>query len=81
VHAPDGVGLRGVGQEQPRADDVVEPGAELVEGGGDDLEAPARLGLDVGRAGPVGPHRRGAGHDHPVADADGAAEPDGRLVR
>ena len=72
----DGVGIGAVNQEHPRAHHIIRGCSGLVQGGGDDVQAPACLAFGVIRAGTVLPDRRGAGHDHPVAHPDRPAEAD-----
>ena len=88
---PDGaedpaVGLRNgylvgsVDEVASRPDDVLRTGARLGQGAQDDLEAARRLDAGIGVAGAVRPDRRGARDEHAIADADGSAEADRRLV-
>src|SRR5262245_3984985 len=57
--------------EDARAHDVLEPCAELLQRGTDDLEAAAGLAVGVRRGiGVAGHGRRGAGHVYVLADAD-----------
>ena len=75
----DGLAVRGAGQEDPRADDVLGPGTGLAERREDDLEAPLCLGLRIGVAEVVGPDRRRPRDEDAVARAQGARDADPRL--
>src|SRR5262245_1236462 len=71
------------GKEDSGADDVPEPGPELLEGRPGDLEAPPGLRPGVAHTDrlPVGSEGSGPGHGHDVADPHGPRNPDDRLIR
>lgn len=71
----------GIGDEHPRADHLLGTRPGLAQRGEDDLQAALHLSLRVRVAGTVRPDRRGAGDQHAIADTDGPAEADGRLIR
>ena len=82
VRAREAVEVVRVHEVDPRAHDVPEARSCLLERGTDELEADARLVVDVlRRRRAVGRIRRGARDVHAVADDDGARVADDRLVR
>ena len=72
VDRGDGIGVRGIDDVHPGADDVVEREARLVERALDDRERGPRLGRGVARVErlAVGPGVRGPADEARVADGE-----------
>ncbi len=77
---PHGVGIGRIREVHAGTHDVAGLGASLGERRDDDVEATVGLLGDALVAGPVQLDGRGPGHEHPVADTDGATEADRDLV-
>src|SRR5467141_2644281 len=77
----DGLSAGDIGDEDARADDLIDRGACLGQGCRDDLETSCRLDVWIRINGAVGPDRCRAGYQHAVADPKRSAEPDGSFER
>ncbi len=76
VGRADRLGVGGIDEEHPGANDVSNACAKFIERTEDDLEAPPRLSTRSGVDLAIGGDGRRTGDQDPVSDPKGSAKPD-----